>query len=114
MPDIKDKEGDVIQPGDKVMTKIRGGKREGEVDKIVTTEEEAKEEDVKNPPKVGVTHLGARHCADIASGTVQRSTWPRCRSQSRNLDTRGEVIPLRASNKLCRKRDSIEALTMSP
>jgi hypothetical protein len=49
--DIKDKEGEPIQPGDEVMTKIRGGKREGEVDKIVTDEADAEKEGVKNPPK---------------------------------------------------------------
>lgn len=49
---ISDKEGKPIQEGDNVWTPIRGGKQEGEVEKIVHTEEEAKEADVKNPPKV--------------------------------------------------------------
>lgn len=34
------------------MTAFRGGKREGEVENIVTTSEEAEKEGVKNPPKV--------------------------------------------------------------
>ncbi|KAI0836833.1 hypothetical protein F5Y06DRAFT_304945 [Hypoxylon sp. FL0890] len=48
----KDKQGEPIQEGDTVWTKARGGKREGEVDKVVNTAEEAKEAGVKNPPKV--------------------------------------------------------------
>ncbi|KAH8422404.1 DUF2945 domain-containing protein [Aspergillus melleus] len=52
MDDIKDKHGEAIHPGDHVFTKIRGGKHEGEVEKIVTSEEEAEEEGVKHPPKV--------------------------------------------------------------
>ncbi|KAI9858347.1 MAG: hypothetical protein M1824_004368 [Vezdaea acicularis] len=48
---VTDKQGEPIQEGDTVVTRIRGGKREGGVEKIVTTEEEAQEEDVKNPPK---------------------------------------------------------------
>lgn len=60
MPDeIKDKNGEPINVGDNVFTKIRGGSHEGQVEKIVTTEEEAKEEGVKRPPKVG-TFLTAR------------------------------------------------------
>jgi len=50
--DIKDKTGEPIHEGDTVFTKFRGGRHEGVVDKIVTTQEEAKEADVKNPPKV--------------------------------------------------------------
>ncbi|PMD54028.1 uncharacterized protein K444DRAFT_570555 [Hyaloscypha bicolor E] len=49
---VEDKKGNPIEVGDTVFTKIRGGKREGEVDKIVMTEKEAKNEVVKNPPKV--------------------------------------------------------------
>jgi len=49
---VKDKHGEPIKEGDHVYTKIRGGRHEGNVDKIVTTEAEAKEEGVKNPPKV--------------------------------------------------------------
>jgi len=50
--EVKDKRGEPISEGDTVFTKFRGGKREGEVEKIVMTKEEAAEEDVKNPPKV--------------------------------------------------------------
>jgi hypothetical protein len=52
---VKDKDGEPIEVGDTVWTKFRGGKREGEVDKIVTTKEEAQEESVKNPPKVSAS-----------------------------------------------------------
>ncbi|KAL7935185.1 hypothetical protein V8C35DRAFT_298720 [Trichoderma chlorosporum] len=51
-PKVHDKEGQPIQEGDEVWTRIRGGKRQGEVEDIVYTEEEAKSADVKNPPKV--------------------------------------------------------------
>ena len=51
-PEASDKNGQPIHKGDEVWTKIRGGKREGAVEKIVTTEEEAQKENVKNPPKV--------------------------------------------------------------
>jgi len=50
--EIKDKDGVPINEGDAVWTKFRGGKREGEVDKVVTTEKQADSEHVKNPPKV--------------------------------------------------------------
>ncbi|KAI9694308.1 MAG: hypothetical protein M1820_009032 [Bogoriella megaspora] len=49
---VHSKEGEPIEEGDHVYTKIRGGRREGDVDKVVISEEEAKEEGVKNPPKV--------------------------------------------------------------
>ena len=52
MPELKDKNGEPIHVGDHVYARSRGGRHEGEVDKIVTTEEEAKEEGVKHPPKV--------------------------------------------------------------
>ncbi|KAF1811476.1 hypothetical protein P152DRAFT_459413 [Eremomyces bilateralis CBS 781.70] len=52
MPEIKSKQGEPIHKGDHVYTKIRGGRHEGDVEKVVTTEEEAKKEGVKNPPKV--------------------------------------------------------------
>ena len=51
-PEITDKNDQLIHEGDEVWTKIRGGKREGAAEKIVTTEEEAQRENVKNPPKV--------------------------------------------------------------
>ncbi|EON62673.1 hypothetical protein W97_01897 [Coniosporium apollinis CBS 100218] len=49
---VKSKEGEPINEGDHVYTKYRGGRHEGDVEKIVTTKEEAEEEGVKNPPKV--------------------------------------------------------------
>ncbi|PSS18794.1 hypothetical protein M430DRAFT_66787 [Amorphotheca resinae ATCC 22711] len=49
---VKDKNGKDINEGDRVFTRIRGGKHEGEVEEIVTTQEEAEKENVKNPPKV--------------------------------------------------------------
>jgi len=52
MSDIQSKEGKPINEGDHVYTKIRGGRHEGDVEKIVTTEDEAVAEGVKNPPKV--------------------------------------------------------------
>lgn len=80
--EVKDAHGNMIHEGDKVETKIRGGKHEGtvsrkyyylfghwiefcflglalvtdfsilKVERIVTTKDEAEEEGVKNPPKV--------------------------------------------------------------
>jgi hypothetical protein len=50
--DIKDKNSQPLKEGDHVWTAFRGGRREGDIDKIVTNEQEAKEEGVKNPPKV--------------------------------------------------------------
>lgn len=52
MTDIQDKDGRAIRRGDQVYTPIRGGKHEGMVDKIVTSENDAAEEGVKRPPKV--------------------------------------------------------------
>ncbi|OBT46916.1 hypothetical protein VE00_02002 [Pseudogymnoascus sp. WSF 3629] len=50
--EVQDRVGTPIQEGDTVFTKIRGGKREGEADKIVLDEKDAKKEHVKHPPKV--------------------------------------------------------------
>lgn len=49
---VKDKNSEAIEKGDSVWTPFRGGKREGKVEKVVRFEREAKEEGVKNPPKV--------------------------------------------------------------
>ncbi|KAI9667746.1 MAG: hypothetical protein M1821_000563 [Bathelium mastoideum] len=49
---VQSKEGEPIEKGDHVYTKIRGGRHEGDVDKIVTDDKEAAEEGVKNPPKI--------------------------------------------------------------
>ncbi len=51
---VKDKDSIPIKEGDEVWTRIRGGKREGEVEGVVTSEAEAKEAGVKNPPKVNI------------------------------------------------------------
>ena len=54
MPEqVKDKHDEPIKKGDEVYTRIRGGRHEGEVDKIVTSQAQAEKEGVKNPPKVG-------------------------------------------------------------
>ncbi|KAI0895079.1 hypothetical protein F4806DRAFT_469846 [Annulohypoxylon nitens] len=50
--EIKDKQGEPINEGDHVWTKIRGGRREGDVEQVIETADEAKEAGVKNPPKV--------------------------------------------------------------
>lgn len=55
--EINDKYGKPINEGDHMYTPIRGGRHEGDVEKVVTSNEEAKEENVKNPPKVGLTHI---------------------------------------------------------
>ncbi|KAG8854922.1 hypothetical protein FRB91_002982 [Serendipita sp. 411] len=50
--EIVDKQGEPIEIGDEVATKMRGGKRTGIVSDIVASEEEADRKGVKNPPKV--------------------------------------------------------------
>ncbi|CAG5182147.1 uncharacterized protein ALTATR162_LOCUS10015 [Alternaria atra] len=50
--DVVSKNGEQIEEGDHVYTKIRGGRHEGDVNKIVTDQEEADAEGVKHPPKV--------------------------------------------------------------
>ncbi|KAL1635460.1 hypothetical protein SLS58_010217 [Diplodia intermedia] len=49
---VKSKEGQPIDEGDHVYTRIRGGRHEGDVEAVVTTQKEAEDADVKNPPKV--------------------------------------------------------------
>ncbi|KAH6647174.1 hypothetical protein BKA67DRAFT_663514 [Truncatella angustata] len=49
---IHDKTSEPIKDGYHVYTKIRGGRHEGDVEKIVTSTSEAEKEGVKNPPKV--------------------------------------------------------------
>ncbi|KAF7162442.1 hypothetical protein CNMCM5623_007733 [Aspergillus felis] len=66
MDEIHDKHGQIISPGDHVFTKIRGGRHEGDVEKIVRTEEEAEREGVKHPPK---DHLHLRIDVDGLSET---------------------------------------------
>ncbi|KAJ6012451.1 hypothetical protein N7522_002806 [Penicillium canescens] len=50
--EVTDKHGNIIHPGDYVVTKIRGGTHEGQVDEIILDQQRAEEVDVKNPPKV--------------------------------------------------------------
>ena len=52
MSGVKDKEGKTINVGDTVCGKVRGGKHAGEVEAVVTSQKEASEKGVKNPPKV--------------------------------------------------------------
>ena len=49
---LKDKNGEAISEGDHVFARSRGGRHEGDVEKIVTSKEEAEKEGVKHPPKV--------------------------------------------------------------
>lgn len=63
---IQDKDGKPIEEGDTVWTPIRGGKHEGEVEQVVTTEAEAKEANVKHPPKLSIWngyHQNSRNTA---------------------------------------------------
>ncbi|CRG89800.1 hypothetical protein PISL3812_06839 [Talaromyces islandicus] len=52
---IRDRKDEEIHEGDWVWTRFRGGVREGEVQRIVRDEEEARDEGVANPPKVVFT-----------------------------------------------------------
>ena len=49
---IRDKNGEPIKEGDHVFARARSGSHEGNVEKIVTSKEEAEKEGVKHPPKV--------------------------------------------------------------
>lgn len=71
-PDAEDKNSRPIEKGDDVWTRIRGGKHEGQVDDVVTTEQEAKDAGVKRPPKVreaSGTRYVLRKCLRVI-GTV--------------------------------------------
>ena len=50
--ELKDKNGEPIHVGDHVFARARSGAHEGDVEKIVTTKEDAQKEGVKHPPKV--------------------------------------------------------------
>ena len=52
MSNVNDKHGEPIKVGDHVYTPIRGGRHEGDVEKIVMDDDAAAQEGVKNPPKV--------------------------------------------------------------
>ncbi|KAL1841236.1 hypothetical protein VTJ49DRAFT_7304 [Mycothermus thermophilus] len=58
---LKDKNGEPINVGDHVFSRARGGAHEGDVEKIVTTKEEAEKEGVKHPPKVLFTDQHGHH-----------------------------------------------------
>ncbi|KAF1975998.1 hypothetical protein BU23DRAFT_552007 [Bimuria novae-zelandiae CBS 107.79] len=60
--DVLSKQGEPIAEGDHVYTKIRGGRHEGDVDKIVTSKEEAKAEGVRDLPKVLFTDQKGQGC----------------------------------------------------
>ncbi|KZT27257.1 hypothetical protein NEOLEDRAFT_1061415, partial [Neolentinus lepideus HHB14362 ss-1] len=62
--------GQPIEEGDRVKTRFRSGKREGVVQKIVTSEPQDTSDlpvDVKHPPKVLVSH---GHMASHNPGTL--------------------------------------------
>ncbi|KAE9406086.1 hypothetical protein BT96DRAFT_972095 [Gymnopus androsaceus JB14] len=61
--EVSDKQGNPIDVGDEVVTKMRGGKRQGVAEDIVMSEEEAKEKGVKHPPKVLFTDQHGHHVA---------------------------------------------------
>ncbi|KAF9254565.1 hypothetical protein L218DRAFT_471880 [Marasmius fiardii PR-910] len=61
--EVFSKQGEPIEVGDHVYTPFRGGRHEGDVEKIVRTAEEANEENVKNPPKVLFTDQNGKHVA---------------------------------------------------
>ncbi|KAH8746509.1 hypothetical protein F5883DRAFT_609448 [Diaporthe sp. PMI_573] len=52
---VRDKNSQAIKEGDHVWTNFRGGKREGQVERVDVTEQDAREAAVKNPPKVTFT-----------------------------------------------------------
>ena len=53
--ELKDKNNEPIHEGDHVFARSRGGRHEGNVEKVVTSEEEAGKEGVKHPPKVSTS-----------------------------------------------------------
>ncbi|KAL2118863.1 hypothetical protein VTJ04DRAFT_5822 [Mycothermus thermophilus] len=59
--ELRDKNDEPIHVGDHVFSRARGGAHEGDVEKIVTTKEEAEEEGVKHPPKVLFTDQHGHH-----------------------------------------------------
>ncbi|KAK6858601.1 hypothetical protein PG995_004510 [Apiospora arundinis] len=67
---VRDKHGEPIQEGDHVYTPIRGGRHEGEVEEIVTSDQEAKKEEVKNPPKVRIYRLRSKHGGKLCETEV--------------------------------------------
>lgn len=74
---VQDKHGEPIRLGDEVYTPIRGGKHQGNVEEIVTSEQEAKDAGVKNPPKVCLPR------SRITERTTDLNATIRCCSQTR-------------------------------
>ncbi|KAK4032263.1 hypothetical protein C8A01DRAFT_41299 [Parachaetomium inaequale] len=74
MSETKDKQGEPINEGDHVFARSRGGRHEGEVEKIVTTKEEAEKEGVKHPPKVLFTDQHGHH-VQHNPGTLQHGEY---------------------------------------
>ncbi|KAF2266658.1 hypothetical protein CC78DRAFT_122354 [Lojkania enalia] len=60
---VLSKQGEPIEEGDHVYTKIRGGRHEGDVENVVKTEDEAKEYGVKHPAKVLFTDQKGKEVA---------------------------------------------------
>ncbi|KAK4148661.1 hypothetical protein C8A00DRAFT_19547 [Chaetomidium leptoderma] len=59
--ELKDKNEEPIKEGDHVFALARGGRHEGNVEKIVTSKEQAREEGVKHPPKILFTDQHGHH-----------------------------------------------------
>ncbi|KAK4235817.1 hypothetical protein C8A03DRAFT_36328 [Achaetomium macrosporum] len=72
--EIKDKSGEPIHEGDHVFARARGGRHEGDVEKIVTSKEEAQKEGVKHPPKVLFTDQHG-HNVQHNPGTLQHGEY---------------------------------------
>ncbi|GJE85631.1 hypothetical protein PsYK624_017100 [Phanerochaete sordida] len=76
MSEMKDKNGEPIQEGDKVITRFRGGRREGVVEQIVMDDADASkvsgDVNIKNPPKVVFSDQHGHKVAHNP-GTLSRS-----------------------------------------
>ncbi|KAL2167535.1 hypothetical protein VTG60DRAFT_1121 [Thermothelomyces hinnuleus] len=59
--ELRDKNNEPINVGDHVFARARGGSHEGDVEKIVTSKEDAEKEGVKHPPKVLYTDQHGHH-----------------------------------------------------
>ncbi|KAL2163241.1 hypothetical protein VTH06DRAFT_5297 [Thermothelomyces fergusii] len=59
--ELRDMNKEPINVGDHVYARSRGGRHEGDVEKIVTSKEDAEEEGVKHPPKVLYTDQHGHH-----------------------------------------------------
>lgn len=86
---VTDKDSEPIREGDHVYTRIRGGRREGTVEQIVTTEKEAQAAGVKHPPKVSTAAISLV-AADISarrlySRTSMGTRWPTIRGLWKTL-----------------------------